>query len=364
MVRPPIRPALGVLVSLALALAACGGDDGAADDGRGDGSTSTTTSAATAPASAGSPADDAVPLPSAGCRTGGADPAVEERRSLAVAGTERSYLVTIPESATGRDPVPLVVDFHGLAEGAESQADVSSWSTLAEQEGAVVAFPQATGEPPAWNTNIANNNLDVVFVDALIDQLGRDACIDTGRTYATGFSTGAEFATTVGCMRPLRFAAVAAVAGVDRKNRCTPSRPVPVVAVHGTADPVRFFNGGIGDMGRVLSGGDAPPVVSIPPADLDGEGVPAEMRQWADANGCAPGPPTSTDVSASVILRSFECPAGSDVAIYVIEGGGHTWPGSEASAALASRLGATSSELDATAAFWDFLTRRALPQGR
>lgn len=346
-----------------VASAACG-DDGSGTERSGDDSTTTTSTSAPDPPGVGSPPDDAVPLRSAGCRTPTSEPVVEERRTISVAGLEREYLVTIPEVETGSDPVPLVLDFHGLAEGGPSQAAMSAWSELAGTEGAVVAFPQAVGDPPAWNTNIANNNIDVVFVDALVDQLGRDACIDTGRTYATGFSTGAEFATTVGCMRPLRIAAVAAVAGVDRKNRCTPSRPVPVVAVHGTADPVRFFNGGFGETGRVLSGAQAPPVVSIPPADLDGSGVPAEMRQWADANGCEPGPPITVDVHPSVILRTFDCPEGADVALYVVAGGGHTWPGSEASAALADRLGATNTELDATAAIWDFLTRRALPQGR
>lgn len=45
----------------------------------------------------------------------------------------------------------------------------------------------------------------------------------------------------------------------------------------------------------------------------------------------------------------------------MIEGGGHTWPGSEAFEALEAIVGPTSDEVDATREAWAFFARHANP---
>jgi len=53
-------------------------------------------------------------------------------------------------------------------------------------------------------------------------------------------------------------------------------------------------------------------------------------------------------------LLDYDCPSNGDVELYRIEGGGHAWPGSQFSAALASRIGPTTFTIDATELTWSF----------
>jgi polyhydroxybutyrate depolymerase len=93
-------------------------------------------------------------------------------------------------------------------------------------------------------------------------------------------SAGAFMVNRVACERADVFAAIAPVAGTLGVNvGCAPSRPVAVLATHGTADPVVPFNGG-------------PSVIVSAPE------LAARWRQ-----------------------------AGGDVVLKQIDGGGHVWPG-------------------------------------
>ena len=55
-----------------------------------------------------------------------------------------------------------------------------------------------------------------------------------------------------------------------------------------------------------------------------------------------------------MILRTFDCPDGADVEFYIIEGGGHSWPGSEFSKSIESIVGPTTFDIDATDLIWTF----------
>ena len=123
--------------------------------------------------------------------------------------------------------------------------------------------------------------------------------------------------------------------------------------------PILLFNGGVGSaLGNILSGKKVP-LPPLPKADLDGPGYPATVRQWAKANGCND---TFTDEhpSKTVIRRTFACPAASPVVFDIVQGGGHTWPGTQFSKNLASIMGATD-DFAANPEIWSFLRRFALP---
>ncbi len=356
--RHPRLTALFVAVSLLTV--ACAGEDGdeAADP------TTTTTTPTPPSSSTTAPAAPAVPSP--GC--GGGDVAEvalsttsirEERRTLDVDGVERWYLVTVPEAHDGAVPLPLVLDFHGLAEGADVHTKMSAFSDLAEDEGFVVAFPNGTGAPVHWKTTSADPaNPDLVFVTQLLDRLGEELCIDESRVYATGLSMGAMMSSTLACTMADRFAAVAPVAGVADPDPCEPARSVPVLAFHGTADQILLFNGGVGDdLGAVLGGRDpSGPTTTVPPVDLHGPGHPETVAMWAERNRCDPDA-TDEEVSDEVIHRVYECPQGADVEFFIVKGGGHTWPGSEFSKSLADIVGPTTFDIDATEEIWAFFER-------
>ena len=330
------------------------GSDGAADDA------ATTSSLATAdPASA--PA-----VPSAGCGTAPGTAVTEERREVAVAdpdtGDNRWYLVTTPPAHDGTTPVPLVLDFHGLTEGATVHALHSELSAFAVANDFVVAFPQGTGDPLRWNAlpTSAEQNVDgtgdLAYVDAVLDQLENDLCIDTSRVYATGLSNGAGMSSLLACARPDRFAAVAPIAGLRPPLECDAATTTPVLSIHGTIDPILIYNGGVGDLNSLLGGAG---IEATPAAVIDGPGYPAAARAWATHNGCAPDP-VVTAVGDDVQHWVFDCPSSSDVEFYVVIDGGHTWPGSEFSRQIANIVGPTTFTISANQVMWDFFTRQRL----
>lgn len=314
-----------------------------------------------ADASAGEDSSTDRAVPSAGCDSPTGAPAVTQRTTIDVDGTQRWYLVTAPEQATGADPVPMVLDFHGLSEGAEFHSQSTGWSELAEEEGFVAVFPNGAGRIAAWNIASSGPNPDLDYIDAVLGEMEQQYCIDTSRVYATGLSNGAFMSSVLGCTRSSVFAAVAPVAGVTHPPDCAPDRPVPVLAFHGTADPLLPFNGAVsGDAISGLVSGTGVTTTTSPPADLDGEGYPANVAAWAAANGC--GEPSDQQVTTSVLRRTWDCPDGGEVEFYVVDGGGHTWPGSDAltGEGIVEVVGPTTFEIDATELAWEFFQSHRL----
>jgi polyhydroxybutyrate depolymerase len=171
--------------------------------------------------------------------------------------------------------------------------------------------------------------------------------------YVTGFSGGARMSSMVGCRLADRVTAVAPVAGL-RAGRaagpeftepdasdCHPSRPITVLAIHGTDDPTNPFPGGEGSRW--------------------GYSVERAASRWASLDQCETSPALEK-VSAHVSrVRYGACGASSEVVLYRIEaardqGGGHVWPGGQRD--LATRANAKPSvEIDATAVVLEFFTR-------
>jgi polyhydroxybutyrate depolymerase len=353
------RHRLLVLCALAGLVASC-----AADDDPDVATTTTEATTTTAGSTAAAPGEvaSAEPVPSAGCGASTATAVDLERRTLA--GSDRWYLITVPPAHDGATPLPLVLDFHGLSEGAELHARVSGMGPYAAEHGFIAVHPHGTGTPVHWDVAPDRaGNADLVFVDQLLDELEADLCVDTSRVYSTGLSNGALLSSTIACTMADRVAAVAPVAGVSHPEPCTPARPVPVLAFHGTADPILLFNGGVGTrLGRVLGGEDAPAEEEpIPEADLDGAGFPAAAASWAGTNGCGAAPTASTP-TPSVIVHTWDCPAGADVEFVILVGGGHSWPGSALLQGAEQIVGPTDMSVDATDMMWRFFQRFAAPQ--
>ena len=357
---------------LAAALVAVGCASEGSDAASGDATSSdaapagdeATTSAPEVVAAAEGEVADAAPEPSAGCGTSTVGSVVDEQQHLD--DSDRWWLLRTPLDHDGETPLPVIVDFHGLSEGAEIHAKMSELGPFADEHGIVLVTPQGTGTPVRWQATLdVDGDADQTFVAAMLDQLEAELCLDLRRVYATGLSNGAMMTSTVACTMADRFAAVAPVAGVTASDACDPARPVPMLAFHGTADPILLFNGGVGDsLNSVLGGGDVGDIdvtdVELPEPDLRGEGYPAAAQARAELNGCE-GEGTDTEVTDTVIRRVWDCPEGADTEFWIIEGGGHTWPGSSFSANLEKVMGPTELDVSANETMWAFFGRFALP---
>ncbi|MEZ5181559.1 MAG: PHB depolymerase family esterase [Acidimicrobiales bacterium] len=356
MLRRPATPLAIVALVAGLTLASCAGSSGS------EGADATTTAAATDEATTTTTsAADAPAVPSAGCGTSSVRSVVQEKTYLD--DSDRWFLLSTPLEHDGETPIPLVLDYHGLSEGAEVHAKMSDLAAFGDDHGFVVVQPQGLGTPVRWQIGLTpDDNPDLQYTIDLLDQVEAELCIDTARVYATGLSNGAFFSSVLACSLADRIAAVAPVAGAIRPDGCDPARPVPVLAFHGTADPILLFNGGVGDrLNQVLSEGPGAATTdeALPAADIDGPGYPANVARWAADNGCE-GDPTDEPLTDTITERTWDCPPGADVEFLIIDGGGHSWPGSAFSKQVANMVGPTD-DFDANTAIWDFFQRFSLP---
>jgi len=351
------RRASGAAVVLALA----GGLVGAACAPAGGASRAGDAPAAPATASATGRA-----VPSAGCAAPAPAPLDDARQTMTVDGAARWYLLTTPPAGVGPRARPVVLDLHGLGEGAQIHATTTQFGAKAAATGFIAAFPEGTGTPVGWDLdNKAARNPDIDFLSALLRRLESTMCVDTSRLYVTGLSDGALMTSVLACTMAGTFAAFAPVSGISMPTPCHPGRRVPILTFHGTADPILYFNGGVGTgvLDHALGGGPAPPSTTLPPARLNGPGIPAAVRAWAALDGCHPAGRDARP-HPHIVLRTYRCPTGAAVEFYIVVGGGHAWPGSRFSAAIASITGPTTFEVRATDVIWQFFRRYQLPRPR
>ncbi len=274
-------------------------------------------------------------------------------------GVRRTFRVSLPRGYDQTVAAPLVFDFHGLGSQGFQEALVSGVDVAASLAGYVSVVPDGAVnevlDTRLWNLSTGDNDGalaglavdDVEFVAELLDSLESQLCIDRGRVFSMGLSNGGFFSTVLACGLSDRIAAVATVAGITHPDGCEPVRPVPVLHFHGTADSVVPFDGGdsilTDDAGGGLGGLSDDQLADF--ADELFQPIEHEVAEWAETDGCSPTP-TVVEVSSEVEHRVFEnCAA--DVEFYVIDGGGHTWPGSLAMAFISS-LGYTTFDISAT----------------
>lgn len=356
MVHSRIGVAMAGVVLLAAACSAGGSKSTSSSAGR---VTSTSAQAATTT----EVADALVAAqPSAACGEAGVEVAPGEQRvELPATSGERWYLRHVPPTYEGRDPLPLVVDFHGYSEGAQVHAAHSDLGAYGDEQGFVTVTPQGSGPVPLWNVSLGSADLE--FVGELLDHVEAAVCVDRARVFATGLSNGAMMTSAVACALAERIAAVAPVAGVADIDRCAPARAVPVVAFHGTADPYLPYEGGFGPAVADLPAPDGSGTLGGPGAldemSAESRSVPDAMAAWAGRNGCDTEP-SPDRVAADVVRLVFVCPAGAEVELYRIDGGGHSWPGSEFSRRIEDVVGPTTFSIAANEVMWKFFTEHPL----
>lgn len=261
---------------------------------------------------------------------------------------ERCYSLYIPPDIDPNQPSPLVVSFHGFLFNPNSHALISQWHKLARDAGFLVAYPQGTSYPLRWNAGepwgIADLN-DVQFFLDLLDDIAEIAVIDSTRVYVNGFSNGGGLSVRLACDVADKIAAIGSVAGaIVDLNDCNPSHPVPVMAFHGTADPVVDYYGR-GMRSSLLRRG-----AGFTNAPTEFLGAEDWTSRWAEYNGCDPVA-EAIDTWGDVIgVHYTACDDDAEVYLYTIEGGGHTWPGGWP----IPFLGETSGAINATKELWGF----------
>lgn len=277
----------------------------------------------------------------------------ETNGALVSSGETREYLVYVPESYDPSEPTPLVISMHAGYSWPAQQMNLSRWNRLADEDGFIVVYPSATGFPSMWHTFRTGAGLeeDVRFVSDLIDTLRTRYRIDRERIYANGMSNGGGMAFALACALSDRIAAVGLVAPAQAlpSDWCMSTRPVPMMAFHGTGDRLVPYEGGpLGD--------------PFNPVKPEFEAARDWTARWARRNRCAATPVESTVAPDVARVEYPECAEGAAVVLYTLRGGGHTWPGGKPMPAW--WVGTTSESVDATREMWTFFREHPLGEGR
>lgn len=278
-------------------------------------------------------------------------------------GLKRTYVIHVPASSGKAKPMPLVMALHGGGGNGEGmiRLTLGGLNKLSDREGFAVVYPDGIEEH--WNDGRDKVKYrthrekidDVGFLSALIDHLGEDGNIDKQRVFVTGISNGAMMSNRLACELTGRIKAIAPVAGnmpYDLAARCSPSRPIPVLMISGTKDPMMPWEGGEAHFLRLKFG--------------KVQSVPETIKFWAMHNRCSPVPliTREPDKAPQDGTRTRQeayagCESGAEVILYAVEGGGHTWPGGHGY--LPKRLiGNTSEDIDANELIWRFFKKHGM----
>jgi polyhydroxybutyrate depolymerase len=296
------------------------------------------------------------------CQNAIADQEASTVHSIIFAGLERTYRIHIPPSHDKAKPSPLLIALHGGGGTgrAMEKLTLGGFNRLSDREGFIVLYPDGTGKH--WNDGRENVNYrahqekidDVGFISALIDHLAKQYKVDIRRVYVTGISNGAMMSFRLGCELSEKITAIAPVAGSMPENlpaRCSPSRLISVLMISNTDDRLVPWEGGDIRFGRRTFGRAL--------------SVPETVKYWVNHNQCSALPSISMEPDrdpkdGTGVRKELydQCRESSEVVLYAIEGGGHTWPGGHPYLP-AWIIGKTSRDIDANDVIWDFLKKHA-----
>jgi polyhydroxybutyrate depolymerase len=333
--------------------------------------------------------------------------AQETKEKVTVDDVDRTYMVRLPRGYDAQRRYPVVILLHGLNQDPDDMERLTQFDQLADKEGIITVYPFA--QHGRWNVGVrpqqrqqnmgmgpgrrgryggggypgggypgggypgggggypgggrqrpseqpdddskrsSSNADDVAFFNQMLDALGTKFSVDAARIYAVGLSEGGFMSMRLGCALGDKIAAVATVGATMPKTMiCLPQRPVPVVMINGTSDPVVPYGGGTEK--------------NISLATLSAED---SAKSWAKIDRCQEKPeksklPEHTKGGMETKIDTFDgCQQNAQVVLYSIKGAGNTWPGGE-QYEPENAIGKTSTDLDGNRVIWSFLVTRKL----
>jgi polyhydroxybutyrate depolymerase len=277
--------------------------------------------------------------------------------TIDVNGVARTFTTQLPDTK----PAPLVIALHGAAQTGADMAARTSWPQVAKRERFVVVFPDGLNR--TWAdlrpSDKRNGRLppdgtdDIAFIARLIEKLVADGVADPRRIYVTGLASGGAMTNALVCKRADLFAAAASVVmnlTDETAGACHPSRPVPMLVMNGTADPLVPYEGGRGTSRFAMDGFWS---------------TEQTVQFWRRIDGCEEKDAGATDLGdrdpdddSTVTRIASTCPAGRDVLLYRINDGGHRMPSSFSDTKFARLVGymfgPQNHDIDAAETIWDF----------
>jgi polyhydroxybutyrate depolymerase len=265
-------------------------------------------------------------------------------------GGQRRTAVLVERERLKLGRRPVVVVLHG---GSGSGARVRRSLGLEEairSHNVTLVYPDAINGH--WGDTKDTAQRDIDFLRTLIDQLIANGTADRRKIFLVGSSTGGMLALRMACERAGEaYAGVATIIAnlpADVAESCQPPKPIPLLVINGTANPLVPYAGG---------------KANLPDSKIDVVSTDATLAPFAKADGCGDGRTTiglpdrdPKDGTRSYLDKLTGCKA--PVELIRVEGGGHTIPGRFAAGTTRGQpVGAHTNDFDAAHLIWDFFRR-------
>ncbi len=277
----------------------------------------------------------------------------EHTASIEADGLKRWFIYYVPKSYKSGTAAPLVFALHG---GNGSMQDLYSTRgdliALAERDGFVVVFPNGQNVLGNRGSSVWNavwccarahetNKSDVDFVRGMVSALSGALTIDPKRIHAVGFSNGGMLGYRLAAEMPDTLASVVvtgAVAGgrdtvTGQMTRTQPSKPVPLLIMHGLVDRTAPVEGG--------QSAQFPELFYLSQVE--------SLAIYTSAYHCGATPAASSIQGSKGRVRVNRYTCDADLVTMLMEGVAHGWPDTEFAG------------FDGTAEAWEFMKAHPRP---
>jgi polyhydroxybutyrate depolymerase len=276
----------------------------------------------------------------------------DSKHELKHGGRTRTYEVHLPPQYDLKTPLPIVINMHGGGGNAAAHRKQTKMDAAADRYGFIVIYPEGTaglGHFYTWNAGLCCGYSvkwkidDVGFISKVLDEVEKNYTVDNRRVYATGMSNGAMMAYRLACELPNRITAVCGIATTLGVDGPAPTRPIPLLQIHGLKDQNAPFNGGVGS--NAIS-------------KVTHKSVRDVIALWCDVNHCEKKPVETKETDDYIFERYAPAPSveGAPIELYMLREGGHTWPGGVDVTPLLG-TGKLVSTFDADSVMWNFFKR-------
>ncbi len=188
----------------------------------------------------------------------------------------------LPSTLQAGEKVPLLLVLHGFGVSSSLLIAKAALNRVADDKKFAYLAPEGSRDSRGrtfWNAGPSCCDLehqspnDVKRLRELLDSALKNLAIDPARVFVIGYSNGGFMADRLACDVSDRLAGVISVAGAAAGPEvpCAPTTPLSVLEIHGDADPIVHYQGGV-----VFDRTDLPPHMSA----LD------TAKTWAQRLGC------------------------------------------------------------------------------
>lgn len=275
-----------------------------------------------------------------------------QKKTVTVGNEEREFFINVPEKVKGK-PSPVVFVLHGGASNSGLAMHLKTdFTVLGSTEGYVTVYPSGTN---GWN--IGSHEMlssrrrtsdadDVGFFRSMFDMLIAENIAKPNQIYLAGGSNGGVMTMDLVCHLSDRIAGAAVlVATLPRAAETKwpkPSRPVPIMIMLGTEDPMKPWEG-----------------------NRDQMSAEETVAYWCKLNGCREDvekwelPDRDTKDGCRAYAQRWDGKA--PVLFYTLKDHGHGWPMQRNP--IGKKTGASIQDISAPEEIWSFFKKTAGKKG-